>query len=105
MRREINAPEWLQVQFQERGSYRTEDVVEFLEWALPDATTPQEAMIVLLDWFAPHISEEVAGLIRRKGHVLLLHGGGVTGFEQVNASPLHGVLCCRGMFGVVCRYV
>ncbi len=81
----LSPPPWLLVQFQEKGSYRTEDMVEFLSWALPDAETPRDSIVVLLDWFAPHLSEEVHELVRRKGHVLLHHGGGVTGLEQVNA--------------------
>ena len=74
------------VQTQEKGSYRTEDMLDFLDWALPAAACPEESMIVLLDWFAPRLSEEVAELVARKGHILLHHGGGVTGFEQINAA-------------------
>ena len=75
----------MRCQFQEKGSYRTEDVVEFLNWALPDAHRPEDSIVVLLDWFAPHCSDEVRELVNSKGHVLLLHGGGVTGIEQANA--------------------
>ena len=76
------------LQTQEKGSYRTEDMLEFLDWALPTAACPEESVVVLLDWFSAHLSEEVAELIARKGHILLHHGGGVTGLEQVNASRL-----------------
>ena len=58
------------MQVQEEGSYRSPDVVETLEWMLPQAHSPDESMIVLLDWFSGHLTEEVAEKIRSKGHVL-----------------------------------
>ena len=73
------------VQTQEKGSYRTHDAVTFLDWALPPAACPQDSIVVLLDWFSAHLSTEVAELVASKGHILLFHGGGVTGMEQVNA--------------------
>ena len=84
IRNHIDVPPWLLLQFQERGSYRTEDVLAFLDWALEPAACPQESIIVMLDWFSAHLSQEVAELVARKGHVLLFHGGGVTGIEQIN---------------------
>ena len=82
----MHTPPWLKLQTQCKGSYRTEDVLDFLDWVLPEAMSPQESIVVMLDWCAAHISEEVAELVRSKGHVLLLHGGGVTGIEQINAA-------------------
>lgn len=76
------------MQTQERGSYRTEDVTAFLDWALEPAACPQDSTVVLLDWYSAHLSQEVADLVAAKGHILLLHGGGVTGIEQVNAPRL-----------------
>ena len=80
------------LQSAEKGSYRTDDVLTFLDWALPAALTPQDSCIVLLDWYAAHLSEPVAELMRNKGHVLLHHGGGTTGLEQVNDTHLHASL-------------
>ena len=82
-------PGWLKIQTQEKGSYRAQDVVCALDWSLPAADTPQQSIVVLLDWFSAHLSEEVREAIRSKGHVLLLHGGGVTALEQVNDTHLH----------------
>ena len=87
-----NVPDWLMLQVQENGSYRSGDMVEALEWILPDAADSSESIIVLLDWFSAHRSEEVAELVRRKGHVLIFHGGGVTPFIQVNDTHLHAPL-------------
>lgn len=88
----LQRPEWLLIQVQEKGSYRTEDVLAFLEWALPQARDASESTILLLDWYSAHLSPEVQDLVNRKGHVLLLHGGGVTGMEQVNDTHLHALV-------------
>jgi hypothetical protein len=85
-------PEWMRVQIQENGSYRSGDVVEALEWILPDASVTGESLVVLLDWFSGHLTEEVADIVRRKGHVLLFHGGGTTPFTQVNDTHLHALM-------------
>ena len=82
----LSAPPWCKLQYQERGSYRAEDCVDFLDWALPAASCPADSVVVMLDWFSAHLSEEVQALIRAKGHVLLFHGGGTTGIEQINAT-------------------
>ena len=88
----VNCKPWMQVQCQQFGSYRSEDVVEALEWMLPDANDSSESIIVMLDWFSGHLTEEVAECIKRKGHVLVLHGGGTTPFTQVNDTHLHAQL-------------
>jgi hypothetical protein len=56
----LNAPAWMLLQHQDSGSYRTCNVVDFLNHALPDATRPEESIIVMLDWFAAHLSDEVS---------------------------------------------
>ena len=83
---------WMKVQVQREGSYRSEDVVEALDWMLPQARSQDESIIVLLDWFSGHLTEEVAALVRSKGHVLLFHGGGTTPFTQINDTHLHAQL-------------
>ena len=80
------------LQVQENGSYRSEDVCEFLEWALPQASSPEESIIVVLDWYSGHRTDEVEELLKRKGHVLLFHGGGTTPFTQINDTHLHAMV-------------
>lgn len=63
----LATPEWMLIQFQEKGSYRSQDVVDLLEWALPDAEKSEDSIIVLLDWFAAHLSDEVRECVQRKG--------------------------------------
>jgi len=86
---EFQCPPWMITQVQENGSYRSEDVVAALDWMLPAATRPEESIVVLLDWYSGHRTDEVEELLRRKGHVLLFHGGGTTPFTQVNDTHLH----------------
>ena len=50
----------MKVQVQEHGSYRSEDMVKALDWMLPDASDSNESIIVLLDWYSGHLTEEVA---------------------------------------------
>ena len=83
---------WMKMQVQAEGSYRSEDMVEALDWMLPQARSSDESIIVLLDWFSGHLTEEVAEKIRSKGHVLLHHGGGATPFTQINDTHLHALL-------------
>ena len=92
IRAALSHPPFMLVQFQERGSYRVRDVLDALDWALPAATSSTESTIVMLDWFAAHLHADVAELIRSKGHILLMHGGGVTGCEQVNDTHLHALV-------------
>jgi hypothetical protein len=83
---------WTKVQVQENGSYRSQDVVEALDWMLPHASDSTESIIVILDWYSGHLTEEVAELVRRKGHVLIFHGGGCTPFTQINDTHCHALL-------------
>ena len=62
------------------------------KWMLPDAKTPAESVVVMLDWCSGHLTKEVAEVVRRKGHVLLFHGGGCTPFTQINDTHLHSKL-------------
>ena len=61
---ELDAPPWVLLQYAENGSYRTENVTEFLEFALPRAERPQDSIIVMLDWYAPHCSAQVPSMSR-----------------------------------------
>jgi hypothetical protein len=80
------------IQTQEKGSYRVEDVLEFLDWWLPVAEQPEDSLLVMLDWFSAHLHEKVQQLVRKKGHILDYHGGGTTPIEQVNDTHIHAAL-------------
>ena len=61
---ELDVPPWVLLQHAENGSYRTENVTEFLEFALPRADRPLDSIIVMLDWYAPHCSNQVPSMPR-----------------------------------------
>ena len=46
-------------------------------------------VIVILDWYAAHISNEVRDILHKKGCMRLLLGGGLTSIVQVNDTHLH----------------
>ena len=83
------------LQTQEKGSYRASDMVELLSARLPQAVHDYDSQVVILDWYTAHRDEAVAAFIAARGHVLLLHGGGTTGYEQVNDTHLHAQLQAR----------
>ena len=92
LKRMIGLPEWVQIQLQEMGSYREEDVIEALRKVLPVAASTRESCIVLLDWFSAHRTKDVMDFISSRGHVVLYHGGGCTPFDQINDTHLHALL-------------
>ena len=49
--------------------------------------TKLNSAIVMLDWYGCHRTAEIAA-----GHMLLLHGGGTTPFQQVNDIHVHARL-------------
>ena len=99
IRQELNnapdIPDWMFVQTQLKGSYRAEDMLELLTKYLPAAEYKEQSRVILLDWFSAHRDERIADLIRSRGHVLLLHGGGTTAYEQVTDTHLHALLQAR----------
>ena len=48
-----------------------------------------ESQVIYLDMHAAHVDPSVAELMESKGHVLFIHGGGMTPNEQINDTNLH----------------
>ena len=86
---EFACPDYMTIQVQEKGSYRSPDVAAALRWILPNADHSHESIVVILDWFSGHLTEEVRTVVQNKGHVLIHHGGGTTPFTQINDTHLH----------------
>ena len=85
------------VQTSPKGSYRTPDVVRYLEACLPRMPAPGDARseafrwrILLADDHGPHHDEEVAKLAWNRGFIMMLHGGGVTPIVQTVDTDLNG---------------
>ena len=112
IRQTLRPPPGVLLQFQEKGSYRLEDVLEYLEWiadrtrvagpAQPsDAPAPassqgpapasgQRRVVYLLDWFAPHLDPAIDDVVHSLGHAVLRIGGHLTGLVQVEDTHCHG---------------
>ena len=58
----------------------------------PGARNDDDSAVVCFDWYAGHRTPEIAKLLAESGHVLLMHGGGTTAYEQVNDTHLHAQL-------------
>ena len=71
------------------GSYRLENVLEFLEWVLKPFEETGRRICVVLDWFAPHLHDAVDQLCHSKGHAVCRIGGGLTPNVQVGDTHAH----------------
>ena len=79
------------------GSYRLEQMLKTIS-NLPNQFnlfTPKDFAIYVLDNYAVHKMPKIRkALYQRGGYVLILMGGGITGFIQVNDTNLHHHLKC-----------
>jgi hypothetical protein len=72
-----------------KGSYRLNQVLEFLRWAVPPKDELGKLTCVVLDWFAPHLDHAVDDMIHGLGHCVLRIGGGLTPVVQVEDTHAH----------------
>ncbi len=82
-------PRWLSVVTSPKASYREEHVLTFLETHLEPWIEGREWRILLLDAYAPQMTDNVRRLAWTRGYVVAIHGGGQTGITQSNDTDLH----------------
>ena len=82
-------PRWLSVVTGPKGLYREEHILSFLETHLEPWTEDREWRILLLDAYAPQMSDNVRRLAWMHGYIVVIHGGGATGITQTNDTDLH----------------
>ena len=78
------------------GTYRLEQMLKTIS-NLPNQFnlfTPKDFAIYVLDNYAVHKMPKIRKALYQRGHVLILMGGGITGFIQVNDTNLHHYLKC-----------
>ena len=80
---------WLTVATSEKGSYRTADVLNFLDRHLPPMTEQRQWRIIMADDFSAHLSPQVRNLCWSRGYVFVPHGGGVTPVVQTVDTDLN----------------
>jgi hypothetical protein len=83
----------ISLQWAEKGSYRQEHILRYLERWL-DPWTPERAAvhdyrILFMDVAKSHLADEVLEFAWTRGYVTLLHYGCTTGVCQVNDTDLH----------------
>ena len=79
---------WLSVVTGPKGSYREEHVLQYLETHLPPMNEGRRWRLLLLDAYAPQMSDAVRRLCWQRGYIVIIHGGGATGVTQVNDTDL-----------------
>ena len=92
-------PAWASASTSEKGSYREEDVLDFLDRHLPAmpqlrkelAAMPQSRgwRIAMADDLASHKTDNVRRLCWQRGYVLIVHGGGATPVAQTPDTDLN----------------
>ena len=84
------------IQWAEKGSYRTENILAFLEkWLDPwneMRERTQDWRILMLDVAKSHTGDEIVRFAHTRGYVTLYHYGCTTGIAQVNGTDCHGDL-------------
>jgi hypothetical protein len=93
--RDLDVPAGFNVSLQtaEKGSYRCEHIIRYLDRWLAPWTAEREAAgdwrVLMLDVAASHLAEEVLHVADARGYVTLLHYGCTTGVAQINDTDLH----------------
>ena len=69
---------WLTVRTTDSASYKTPDIIDFLDMHLPEMSSDRRWRILIADDFSAHHSPEVFNLCWKRGYVLIVLGGGIT---------------------------
>ena len=80
-----------------KGSYRLEQMLYTIS-NLPNRYnifTPMNYAIYVLDDYSVHIMPEIKEALLKRGYVLVIIGGGVTGDIQINDTDLHSPFAVR----------
>ena len=87
--RDRGFPSWMTVTTAPKGSYREQDVIEFLKTHLDEMTPGRDWRILLADDYRAHKTQNVWQLAWSRGYVLVIHGGGNTPVAQTCDTDLN----------------
>ena len=90
-RTKVNVASDVKYQWSESGSYRIEQMKKTIE-NLPNRFNPftqKNFAIYVLDDYAVHLMPEVRKMLYQRGYILVVMGGGIAGFIQLNDTHLH----------------
>ena len=88
-RRSCGFPHWFTVTVGPKGSYREQDIIDFLKHHLEPWKEGRDWRILLADDYAAHKSDNVWALAWSRGYILLCHGGGATPVGQTPDTDLN----------------
>ena len=93
-RTQLNPPDGMNVQWAPKGSYRIEQILDMVKHLpyLFNMFTEQGYAIYVLDDYSVHLMPEVGQALLKKGYVLIVIGGGITGDIQINDTSCHHFL-------------
>ena len=79
------------VQWVEKGPYRLEHILEFIEdlSIIPTSFASEKRCVFILDDYSTHLPKEVEDTFHKKGYFLIVIGGGITGDVQVNDTSYY----------------
>ena len=80
---------WFTVITSEKGFYRSEDVLNFLDHHLPQWRPGRKWRIIMADDYSPHKTDNVWRLCWERGYMMIPHGGGVTPIAQTPDTDLN----------------
>ena len=90
-RTKVSVPDTVKYQWSASGSYRIDQMLKTIS-NLPNCYNPftlKDFAIYVLDDYAVHLMPKVRKALYQRGYVLVLMGGGITGFIQANDTNLH----------------
>ena len=96
-RTKLNPPSGIKFQWYESGSYRIDQLKQTI-MNIPNRFNPftfnpfKDFAIYVLDNYAVHLMAEVRTLLWERGYVLIISGGGITGYIQENDTHVHRAL-------------
>ena len=93
-RTKLSPPNNVYFQWAEKGSYRLEQMLETIKH-LPNRYNifnQKGYAIYVLDDYAVHLMPEVREALLKRGYVLVIIGGGITGDIQINDTHFHAPL-------------
>ena len=81
----VNPPERATPQWSDKDSYRVQHVLKYIESLLtiPIHFAPEKCCIFILDDYSAHLVPEVEEAFLKKGYLLIIIGGRITGDIQV----------------------
>jgi len=82
-------PSWFTVTVGPKGSYREEDVIEWMRRHLEHWKEGRDWRVLLVDDYSAHKTRAVWALAWSRGYILLVHGGGVTPVAQTPDTDLN----------------